>query len=131
MPPSTTSTSCSSTILDAAAAAASSSVALSSTISSSWRPSSPPVELMSETTMSATFALAMPMKDRAPVRSVITPTLMGSVLDVVIASSRLDGAGEAERVRLAQVAGFLHHGRDGRVGDEALPAGVVPVEDDP
>ncbi len=34
--------------------------------------------------MSATFAFAMPMKDSGPVRSVMTPTLMGSLFDVVI-----------------------------------------------
>src|SRR5438132_7702890 len=44
--------------------------------SSIFRPNSPPLALMSSITIFATFALAIPMNERAPVWSVITPTLI-------------------------------------------------------
>src|SRR5919198_3466273 len=97
MPPRTTSTSSCSTSFRATSAATSSSVALSSTCSSRWRPSSPPSALMSPTTILATLAFASPTNESGPVRSAMTPTLMGSsegVGDVAMVSSlesRLSG----------------------------------------
>src|SRR4051794_30019941 len=81
--------------------------------------------------MWATFALAMPMNDSGPVRSVMTPTLMGSVFGLIAIPSGLDGALEAQRVRLDEVPGVLHDRRDRRVGHERVPTCVVPVERDP
>ena len=85
MPPTTTSTSRSSTSLVATASATLSSVALSSMKSSTGRPSSPPRALMSSITILATLVLAMPMKDRAPVWSVMTPTRAGRLVEVLMA----------------------------------------------
>ena len=42
-----------------------------------WRPSRPPLALMSLTTILATLALATPTTASGPVWSVMTPTLMG------------------------------------------------------
>jgi hypothetical protein len=67
MPPITTSTSASWTSLAAAMCATWSSVALSSTYSSTGRPSRPPWASMSSVTILARLTLAMPMKDSAPV----------------------------------------------------------------
>ena len=78
MPPTTTSTLSSWTSLAAFALATLSVVAPSSTISSTRRPSRPPAALMSSITIFATFASAMPMNDKGPVSSAMTPTLMGA-----------------------------------------------------
>ena len=78
MPPKTTSTLSCSTSLAATAAAVASSVAPSSRHSSRFRPSSPPLALMSPMTILATLALATPTNESGPVWSAITPTLMGS-----------------------------------------------------
>ena len=64
--------------LPRAAAAISSSVPLSSTISSTCRPSSPPLALMSPTTIRATLVFAAPTNESGPVWSAMTPTLTGS-----------------------------------------------------
>src|SRR4051794_20737301 len=125
MPPRSTSTWSSWTSLAALAAAFASSVALSSRISSTRRPRMPPAALMSSTTILATLAPAMPMKDSAPVWSAITPTLMSSMALGLVA------AGELEHLRPALVPGLRHDRRDLGVGDEALPAVRIPVEDHP
>ena len=52
--------------------------------SSTGRPSRPPFELMSSMTIWATLTLAMPMNDRAPVWSVMTPTRAGRSMVLVI-----------------------------------------------
>src|SRR3954454_19477339 len=122
MPPNTTSTWSSWISFVATASAAASSVSLSSRCSSTGRPSRPPRALMSSITMRATFAPATPMNDRAPVWSVITPTLIGSG---VIAPTELGD------LRAALVSGLLHDRRDRGVGGECLPALGVPVEDHP
>src|SRR5690349_7493354 len=132
MPPTTTSTCCRSTSLVATVAATSSSVALSSMNSSMGRPSRPPAALMSSATILATLALATPMNDRAPVWSVIRPTRAGRSLTVlIVGSSRVVGADEGGRLRSAHVAGLVEDRRHGGVGDEAGPAGLVPLEQHP
>ena len=78
MPPKMTSTRSCSTSFVASAAATASSVALSSRCSSTWRPSRPPLALMSPMTILATLALASPTNESGPVWSAMTPTLMGS-----------------------------------------------------
>src|SRR3954454_9707846 len=122
MPPNTTSTWSSWISFVATASAAASSVSLSSRWSSICRPNRPPRALMSSITMRATFAPATPMNERAPVWSVITPTLIGSG---VIAPADLG------HLRRALVSGFLHDRRDGGIGGKRLPAFRVPVEDHP
>src|SRR4051795_791424 len=120
MPPKITSTS-SWTSLVAQASAALSVVSLSSRWSSTCRSSRPPPALISSITIFATFASAMPMKERGPVWSVMTPTF---TLGVIAATALCD-------LRRSLVSGFLHDRRDLGVGDEALPALVVPVEEHP
>src|SRR4051812_22723892 len=122
MPPNTTSTWSSWISFVATASAAASSVSLSSRWSSMCRPNRPPRALMSSITMRATFAPATPMNERAPVWSVITPTLIGSG---VIAPAELGD------LRGSLVPGLLHDRRDLRVRGEGLPALGVPVEDHP
>src|ERR1700681_525652 len=132
MPPMTTSTSMCSTSFAATASATAASVALSSRNSSTGRPRSPPRALMSSTTILATLALATPMKDSAPVWSVIMPTRAGRLSELlIVASSRLVGADEERGLRHADVAGFLQDRRDLGVGHEARPARFVPVEQGP
>src|SRR5437764_2069851 len=132
MPPTTTSTAACWTSRAAAASATLSSVALSSTYNSTGRPRRPPPALMSSITILATLTLAVPMKDRAPVWSVMTPTRAGRLVEVVIvASSRLVRAEEQGRLRLAQMSGLLEDRRDLGVGDELHPPGLVPVEERP
>src|SRR5919198_4569266 len=87
MPPKTTSTSSCCTSFAALAAATASSVALSSSTSSSWRPSKPPLALMSPITIRATLALARPTNESGPVWSAISPTLIGSPPDSAVCSA--------------------------------------------
>src|SRR5882672_3482534 len=129
MPPTTMSTA-RSTSFAAAASATSSSVALSSTNSSTGRPRRPPRSLMSSITILATLTLAMPMNDRAPVWSVMTPTRAGRLM-VVIVASRTVGAEQQRGFGLAEVSGFLEDRRDLGVGDELRPPCFVPVEQRP
>src|SRR5438270_3010779 len=129
MPPTTTSTAARSTSFLAAASATSSSVALSSTNNSTGRPRRPPRALRSSITIWATLTLAMPMNDRAPVWSVMTPTRAGRVSGVVIVSaSRAVGAEQQRGLGLADVSGLLEDRRDVGVGDELRPPVRVPVE---
>src|SRR3954471_21781197 len=128
MPPKTTSTCSSWTSLVAAASAAASSVALSSTNSSIGRPRSPPLSLMSPMTIRATFALAMPMNESGPVRSMMTPTLIGVG---VFTALRVALREELRGVGLPLVARFLHDRRDVGIRDELLPTIGIPVEDHP
>src|SRR5215212_3760382 len=129
MPPTTTSTSAATSRL-AAATATSSSVALSSTNSSMGRPSRPPRELMSSMTIFATLTLAMPMKDRGPVWSVMTPTRAERLMVVTVASC-LVGAEQQRGGGLGEMSGFLEDRRDLGVGHEFRPPGLVPVEQRP
>src|SRR6266571_3224434 len=76
MPPKITSTWSCWTSFIALASPTLSVVSLSSRYSSILRPNRPPLALMSSITILATFALAIPMNERAPVWSVITPTLI-------------------------------------------------------
>src|ERR1700730_4653784 len=76
MPPKITSTLSCATSLAALASATASVVAPSSRESSSFRPSRPPLALISSTTILATLALARPMNESPPVSSAIMPTLM-------------------------------------------------------
>ena len=116
----------------ATASATASSVALSSTNSSTGRPSRPPRALMSSITILATLALAMPMKDRAPVWSVMRPTRAGRLMRC---SSSAPHASYEPRSSaacgLAEVAGLLEDRRDLGVGHEVRPARLVPVEQRP
>src|SRR5437016_11118924 len=131
MPPTTTSTSRSTSFV-AAASATSSSVALSSTNNSIGRPSRPPRALMSSITILVTFTLAMPMKDSAPVWSVMRPIRAGRlIVPVIVASSRAVGAEKARGFGLAQVSGLFEDRRDLGVGHELRPTGFVPVEQRP
>src|SRR5439155_1416397 len=131
MPPTTSSTSRWTSFV-AAASATSSSVALSSTNNSIGRPSSPPRALMSSITILVTFTLAMPMKDSAPVWSVMRPTRAGRLIVlVIVASSRAVGAEKAGGFGLAEVSGLLEDRRDLGVGHEFRPTGLVPVEQRP
>src|SRR5689334_933259 len=131
MPPTTTSTD-RSTSFAAAASATPSSVALSSTNSSTGRPRRPPRTLMSSITILATLTLAMPMNDRAPVWSLMSPTRAERLIAlVIVGSSRLVGTEQPRGLGLAQVPGFLEDRRDLRVGDEAGPPVLVPVEQRP
>src|SRR5438128_10035442 len=116
MPPTTTSTSAPCTSLAAAAAATSSSVALSSTNNSTGRPRRPPRALRSSMTILVTLTLAIPMNDRAPVWSVITPTRAERLIAVIVAPSRLVRAEQQRGLGLAQVAGLLEDGRHLGVG---------------
>src|SRR6266487_2714467 len=84
MPPATTSTSAFRASPAAAMCATWSSVALSSTYSSTGRPSRPPRALMPSVTILARLTLAMPMKESAPVWSVIRPTRAGRLIRLVI-----------------------------------------------
>src|SRR5882672_7234138 len=129
MPPTTMSTA-RSTSFAAAASATASSVALSSTNNSTGRPRRPPRSLMSSITILATLTLAMPMNDRAPVWSVMTPTRAGRLM-VVIVASRTVGAEQQRGFGLAEVSGFLEDRRDLGVGDELRPPCLVPVEQRP
>src|SRR5437763_1629900 len=131
MPPMTTSTSALRTSLVAAVSATASSVALSSTYSSTGRPSRPPQVLMSSMTILATLALAMPMKDSAPVWSVIRPTRAGRSMGLIVARLRPVLAEQRRYLRLAEVPGLLQDGRDLGVGHEARPPLLIPVEQDP
>src|SRR4051812_45838180 len=131
MPPSTTSTWRSSTSFAAADSATASSVALSSMNSSIGRPSRPPRALMSSITIVATLALATPMNDSGPDRSVTTPTRAGRLLVSMAGALGPVGADEVGGHRLREVSGVLEHTRDLRVGHEVLPALLVPVEDGP
>src|SRR5689334_529062 len=102
----TTSTSRSATVF-AAASATLSSVALSSTKSSTGRPSRPPRSFMSSITISATLTLAIPMKERAPVWSVMKPTRAGRLIGVVIVVPSCVVRAELERgLGLSEVAGL-------------------------
>src|SRR3954453_559352 len=131
MPPSTTSTWRSSTSFAATASATASSVALSSMNSSTGRPSRPPRAFRSSITMVATLALATPMNDNGPDRSVTTPTRAGRLLVVMTEPLGLVRADEVRGHRLGEVAGVLQDRGHLGVGDEVLPALLVPVEDGP
>src|SRR4051812_45482952 len=130
MPPTTTSTPTCSTSLVATASATASSVALSSTNNSTGRPRRPPRSLMSSMTILATLTLAMPMNDRAPVWSVMTPTRAERLM-FVIAVSRPVRAEQQRGLGLAEVSGILEDRRDLGVGHELRPARFVPVEQRP
>src|SRR4051794_4664391 len=89
---------------------------------------------MSSMTSFATFALATPMNDSAPVWSVITPTLILRVevdASMCVPLSGVVGAAEPGGLGAALVPGFLQDRGDVRVGDEALPAFGIPVEEHP
>src|SRR5438552_3410591 len=133
MPPTTTSTAARSTSFAAAASATVSSVALSSMNNSTGRPRRPPRALMSSITILATLTLAMPMKERAPVWSVMRPTRAGRLMEVVIVlpPSCLVGTEQRRGLGLAQVPGRLEDRRDLGVGDELRPPVLVPVEQRP
>src|SRR6185437_3149818 len=131
MPPTTTSTSAA-TSRAAASAATSSSVALSSMNNSTGRPSRPPLALMSSMTIRVRFTLAMPMKDSAPVWSVMRPTRAGRSIGLVIVGPLcLVLTEKGGRLGLGDVAGGLEDRRDLGVGDELGPALRVPVEQHP
>ncbi len=61
---------------------------------------------MSSITIRATFALAMPMNESAPVWSVITPTLMGSMIPPIESAPPIHADGEA-RVSALAVPGVV------------------------
>src|SRR5436190_8341280 len=128
MPPKTTSTWSFWTSFVAAASAALSSVALSSTSSSTRRPRRPPLSLMSPITMRATFALAIPMNESGPVRSMMTPALIG--VDVFMAL-RVALREKLRSVGLPLVSRLFEDRRNVGIGHELLPALGIPVEDHP
>src|SRR6478672_7036557 len=132
MPPTTTSTPTSSTSFAATDSATASSVALSSMNNSTGRPRRPPRTLMSSITILATLTLAMPMKDRAPVWSVMRPTRAGRLrVLVIVGPSRPVRRQEQGGLWLALVPGFLQDRWDLGVGDELRPPRLVPVEQRP
>src|SRR6185436_5962340 len=109
------------------------SVALSSTNSSTGRPSRPRRELMSSMTIFATFTLAMPMKERGPVWSVMTPTRAGRSIVLVIGPPLLRPVRAEQRggLGLAEVTGRLEDRRNLGIGHEVLPTLLIPVEQGP
>src|SRR4051794_11208406 len=88
---------------------------------------------MSSMTIFATFTLAMPMKERAPVWSVMTPMLAGRSVVLVIGLPLLRPVRAEQRcaLGLAAVTGGLEDRRDLGVRHEGLAALFIPVEQGP
>src|SRR5690348_7218780 len=88
---------------------------------------------MASMTIFATLTLAMPLRERAPVWSVMTPTRAGRSIVLVIGRRLLRPvrAEQRRRVGLGEVAGLLEDRRDLGVGHEGLPTLLVPLEQGP